>query len=321
MIANHPRRPQSSTTGSPTAGSKASPRPPRRPGRWLAAAAAVCLVVTWSQAVPGSTMRRMPHTTEVLHGEGSYFMPFNAREAGQFGTPFPEWENDQRFKHDTFTFARLRYPSRRREAWRIDYPDSDLNFSFRLQQLTALETNPNPVVVDIEAETLRHYPFIYMVEPGDIDITPQQAQILRDYLLNGGFMMVDDFWGYREWNNFEYALRMIFPDRTWTELELDHPIFNLVFKLDEKPQVPDLHTALRYRPMGITYEAHKEGAEHASYRAIYDDDGRMCVLACWNTDLGDGWEREGDNEWYFRTFSEAQAFPIGINIVVYVMTH
>ncbi len=238
---------------------------------------------------------------------------------------FPSWEVSQELPNDVFTFARLRYNSgtwmERRSKWLIDYPDSELNFSYRLNQLTSLEVSPLSAVVDIDAEQMRHYPFIYMIEPGEIWITDEQAKTLRDYLLNGGFIMVDDFWGIYEWNNFYRALKQIFPDREPVDLELDHPIFHAVFDLDLKPQIPAVGMAMMGREQGITYEWNKPGSETAHYRAVYDDAGRMCMIICWNTDLGDGWEEEGTDPWYFREFSEKYAYPLGINIIFYAMTH
>ncbi len=237
---------------------------------------------------------------------------------------FPTWDVSKETPNDIFTFARLRYQSGtwmgRRSKWLIDYPDSDLNFSYRLQQLTSLEVNPEPVVVDIDPEQLRHYPFVYMLEAGDIYLSDDEARILREYLLNGGFIMVDDFWGYREWDNFYQGLKQIFPDREPQELSLDHPIFHIVFELKIKPQIPAVGIALQNRDLGITYES-KNGSEVAQYKGVYDDNGRMCMMICFNTDLGDGWEEEGTDPWYFREFSEKYAYPLGINIIFYALTH
>ena len=246
------------------------------------------------------------------------------------GIDFPDWEISEEMPDDCFTFARLRYNSGNgayrhpygRSKWATDYPDSDLNFSYRLQELTALEVNPDGVIVDIDAEELANYPFVYMIEPGDIYLTDGEAKILREYLLNGGFIMVDDFWGYREWDIFYEGLKKIFPDRKPVELELDHPIFHFVFDLNEKPQVPAIGNAINYRYQGITHEPRAEGgSEEPHYRAVYDDKGRMVMMICFNTDLGDGWEREGEDEWYFKEFAERLSFPMGINIVFYAMTH
>jgi len=273
--------------------------------------------------------RVLPALLVLALGFGSLVMSANAQQEqnprDMVYYDFPDWDVSKELPKDTFRFARLRYDSyygyRGRGKWATDFPDSDLNFSYRLQELTSLEVDPDPIVVDIEAKQLANYPFIYMIEPGDIYITESEAVILREYMLNGGFIMVDDFWGTREWANFEQALRMIFPDREWEELTIEHPIFHCVFDLKEKPQVPSIGHALQGRSLGITYEWQKSGTENVHYRAIFDDEDRMMMIICFNTDLGDGWEREGENEWYFREFAEKKSFPMGINIVFYAMTH
>ncbi len=256
----------------------------------------------------------------------------------------PDWEPDAEFAHDVFTFVRIEYSSgygggyggygpgygrggrrgrggygRGGGRWATDYPDSDLNFSYRLHQLTSLEVNPDGVILQLTDPELFHYPFIYIVEPGGLMFTEDEVQALRRYLLNGGFLMVDDFWGENEWYNFYYEIKRVFPDREPVELPLSHPIFHAVFDLKEKPQIPSIDAAIRGRPYGITWE--REDAREVHFKALYDDKGRMMAIICHNTDLGDGWEREGEDEWYFREFSEKKAYPMGINIVFYAMTH
>ncbi|MBN2128624.1 MAG: DUF4159 domain-containing protein [Sedimentisphaerales bacterium] len=250
----------------------------------------------------------------------------------------PHWELDQEFAGDVFTFARIEYSSgysgrgygggrsgrgwgggRRGGRWATDYPDSDLNFSYRLHQLTALNVNPDGVVLRLTDPQLVDYPFIYIVEPGALVFTEEEVQTLRSYLLNGGFLMVDDFWGEDEWYNFYFEIKRVFPDREPRELPLSDPIFQLPFQLKEKPQIPSIGHALQGRPYGITWE--RDDAQQVHYKAIRDDKGRIMVIICHNTDLGDGWEREGENEWYFHEFSEKKAYPLGINIVFYAMTH
>lgn len=240
----------------------------------------------------------------------------------------PEWEVPAEFKHDVFTFARIQYDSfggrgggwsGRRGRWAIDYPDAELNLAFRLQQMTSLKVDPESAVVRLDEDELSNFPFLYMVEPGALIFRETEVTALRSYLLNGGFMMVDDFWGEDEWANFEYEIRRVFPDREIHDLPIEHPIFHIVFDLKKKPQVPSLNRALRNQGTGITWE--REDAKEPHYRAIFDDNGRMMVIICQNTDLGDGWEQEGESEWYFREFAEKQAYPMGINIIVYAMTH
>lgn len=249
-------------------------------------------------------------------------------------TPPPEnqWKNPRGFEHDVFTFARVIYDSGSDDygyfgrKWKIDWPDADWNFSYRLKEITALEVDPVGVKLRLTDERLADYPFIYMVEPGGILLNPAEIEALRAYLLNGGFMMVDDFWGDYEWDTFERAMKQVFPDRKIVDLTIEHEIFNTVFPLSETlgelPQIPNVGTGQQSQWDGVTWETRKgPGARDVHYRAIMDDQDRIMVMICHNTDLGDGWEREGEYEYFFREFSEKKAYPLGINIIFYAMTH
>jgi hypothetical protein len=236
----------------------------------------------------------------------------------------PEWSNEPGFEHDTFTFTRVIYTSsgwgRGGGGWRTDYRDADLNFSFRLQQLTAMKVDPEGKTRRVTDPDLFNCPFIYMAEPGSLGFDADEVKALRTYLLSGGFLMIDDFWGEEEYQNLYAEMKRVFPDREPQELPLSHPIFHSVFDLKEKPQVPNFETGERSQYNGgITWE--RWDAREPHYRAIFDDKGRIMVMICHNTDLGDGWEREGVYEYYFREFSEKKAYPLGINIVFYAMTH
>jgi hypothetical protein len=228
----------------------------------------------------------------------------------------PTWTVDPPFQKDVFTFARIRYSGSR---WAVDYPDSDLNFSYRLQQMTSLKVNPRGVVLNLTDKDLFRYPWIYIVEPGDMQLSEIECASLRRYLLNGGFLMVDDFWGEAEWRNFYANMKRVFPEREPVELPLSHPIYHCVFDIKSKGQVPAIDIAVANRASGVTWEL--ADAREVHHRAYFDDQGRLMVIITHNTDNGDGWEREGENEWYFRTFSEKIAYPLGINIVFYAMTH
>lgn len=232
----------------------------------------------------------------------------------------PDWKLDDKFKKDVFTFVRIRYRSMGGAGWATDYPDSDLNFSYRLQQLTSIHTDPDGLIIELTDPQLFDYPFVYMIEPGSIYLEEEERKALRTYLLNGGFMMVDDFWTNYEWDHFEAELKELFPDRQWVDLPLEHPIFHCVYDLKERPQVPAYGFAY---PLGNgEYSSNQgPGTEEVHYRALFDDNGRMMMFIGHNTDLGDGWEREGMNEEYFREFSEKKAYPMGINIIFYAMTH
>ena len=233
----------------------------------------------------------------------------------------PLWEKSEEFEHDVFTFVRIQYDSygggwgRRGGKWRTDYPDADLNLSFRLKQLTSLEVDPNGLIIRLTDEELFDHPFIYIIEPGDLEFSEDEVVALRKYLNKGGFLMVDDFWGEHEWRNFYLQMKRVFPDREPEEVPLEHEIFHIVYDLKEKPQIPSIGHFLN----GMVTE--RSDAEVPHYRGIFDDDGRMMAFICHNTDLGDGWEREGEDRGYFQTYSEPFAYPLGINIVTYALTH
>lgn len=258
-----------------------------------------------------------------------------AQRRGNWGRQFktdrngvPMWEVNKDYPGDMFTFVRIKYDSWRGRGggggWATDYNASDLNFSLRLQQLTTLKVNPEPIFLELTEPELFDYPFIYIIEPGGLVFSQEEVEALRKYCLNGGFLMVDDFWGDRQWENMRYELERVFPDRKPFEVPLSHEIFHNVYDMKEKPQVP----AVRYHPeyyngQLITWEWSRDRSDTTKphYMAITDDDDRIMVFICHNTDLGDGWEREGENQWYFEEFSVKKAYPMGINIVTYAMTH
>ena len=253
--------------------------------------------------------------------------PKTAREALSDPNEVANWKNPKGFEKDVFTFVRLRYEVGGRTGrynpyrWAIDYPDADLNLSFRLQQMTSLKVDPDARVLRITDPELFRYPFVYAVEPGDLLLSEQEVQTLRKYLLNGGFLMVDDFWGEDEWDGFESQMKRVFPDRTWKEIPRSDPLFHSVFDLPEtlNLQCPNVRLGTMSQFSGVTWE--RPDAMEMHVRGWFDDKGRLCALATHNTDNGDGWEREGENEYYFREFSEKKAYPLLINILFWVMSH
>ena len=241
----------------------------------------------------------------------------------------PEWEYDENFEHDMFRFVRIKYDSyggyrRRGGGWRTDYPDSDLNFSLRLQQLTSMKVHPDPIVLELTDDALFDYPWIYIIEPGALYFSEPEVEALRKYCLNGGFLMVDDFWGDDQYKNMADQLKRVFPNREPFEVPLEHEIFHCVYDMKEKPQVPAINAAFRMANGQFgSNEWSRDGSDTGTphYKAITDDNDRIMVFICHNTDLGDGWEREGEAQWYFDEFSVKKAYPMGINIVTYAMTH
>ncbi|MHB8521275.1 MAG: DUF4159 domain-containing protein [Limisphaerales bacterium] len=256
-----------------------------------------------------------------------------AREAPWRSAPIPTWTNQFGFEKDAFTFARVRYTRLTRSRtvwwnggyWYSDSPDSDLNLSYRLQQMTSIKVDPDGRFIDLTDKELFDYPWIYMVEPGLMVLEQDEVTVLRKYLLNGGFLMADDFWGMPQWANFEREMARVLPDRKWVDLEMDHPVFHAVFDLTgpkQTLQVPNVVIGRRADRTGITWEYHEgEECKEIHFRALFDDKGRIMAMACYNTDNGDGWEREGEDEYFFHQFSEKRAYPLAINIIFYSMTH
>jgi len=256
-------------------------------------------------------------------GDGRYEDAQAPRELAQHAGETPTWTNPAGFEKDTLTFVRIKRERTYRSggSWWTDTPDSDLNLSYRLQQMTSMKVNPDGLFLRLTDKALVDYPFIYMVEPGSLYLSDTEAKALRNYLLNGGFLWLDDFWGEAEWRGMAGELKKVFLDREFVELELSHPLYHCVFNITSKGQVPnaDLGTYSQFDPEHRTWE--RPDATVVHHRAIFDDKGRMMVFATHNTDNGDGWEWEGDNLYYFREFSEKISYPLAINVLFYVMTH
>jgi hypothetical protein len=259
-----------------------------------------------------------------------------AREIASHSTGSPEWTNAPGFEKDVFTFVRIirdRVPAAPRGSgqWITDFPDSDLNFSFRLQQVTTIRTDPDGRTLRLTNPDLFNYPWIYMVEPGSLLLRDEEVPILRKYLLNGGVLWADDFWGGLEWKQFADQIKRALPEREFVELPMDHPIFHCVFDIKvpkNKLQTPAEDVAIRRHSTDYTYEDFHDNenggpdqCRDMHVRAILDDKGRIMVLATHNCDNGDSWEREGEDEWFFHEFSEKRGYPLGINAIFYLMTH
>ena len=290
----------------------------------------------WEQPVlPSPTIRRPGDTNSVrssmdplaqrgqAQGRGGGFFGGGRRGREIDRSDYPQWEVADEFQNDVFTFARIQYDGRGRTPdarWNNDYPDADLNFSFRLQQLTAMEVDPDGVVVRLDDEKLFNYPFAFMVGVTGVNFSPDEAAGLRKYLLNGGFLMVDDFWTPSEWRHIEFEMKKVFPNVTAVELTRDHPIFHLVYELQGIPRCPSIRAWER----GDTFEywhGDPEGDEDPHFMGYHDPDGRLVAVMCLNNDICDGWEREGENKEFFNLFSQRVSYPLGINIVVYAMSH
>jgi hypothetical protein len=236
------------------------------------------------------------------------FRQYPAVEYYDFPLP-PDWQ-----EKSEWVFGRLMYPAVvDYDRWTIDYPRSDRHFSAALRRLTRVHARSveQPISLD-DGDDVYNWPWLYGVEVGYWNLTDEQCKKLRDFLLRGGFFMCDDFHGTREWSIFIHSMGRVFPDRPIVEIDNKDPIFHTIFDLDDRYQVPGAIFLRTHR----TYE--NDGFE-PRWRGIYDDKGRLMVAICHNMDLGDSWEH-ADNPQYPEKYS-ALGFRIGVNYVIYAMTH
>ena len=214
--------------------------------------------------------------------------------------------------HD-FYFTRAAYTSYGWRGWSVDYPKADVQFLIGLRRITNLDSYENENSVLLTDPDLGKYPFLYTVEVGHMAMTEEEVLALRRYLHQGGFLVVDDFWGTAEWVNFAHEMGRVLPGRPIEDVPLDHPVFRAFFEVDEIVQVPNVGQGIRGGP---TWE--RDGYNPV-VRGIFDDEGRLMVLVNWNTDLGDAWEW-AENPYYPLHFSN-YAYAMGINFIIYAMAH
>jgi hypothetical protein len=246
---------------------------------------------------------------------------------------YPDWENqpvelpkDYQVPGE-WVFARLMYPPARfgyrygfnrdwtegDTSWTIDYPRADRRIAAAVRRLTrvAARSVEQPVNLD-DGDDVFNWPYLYAVEVGSWELTDSQAAKLRDYLLRGGFMMVDDFHGTLEWQIFMASMRRVFPDRPVADVPRTDPIFHTLWDIEDRFQVP----GLQFTMSGRTYE--QDGYE-PHWRGVYDDHGRVMVAICHNMDLGDALEH-ADNPLYPQKYS-AEGMKVFLNYLIYGMTH
>jgi hypothetical protein len=228
-----------------------------------------------------------------------------------------------------FVFCRGIYRSDRREAggqgWSTDYPDAELNFSIRLSELTKTRVKhdqtgkPEYVTIRLTDDDLFQCPYLHMEDVGTMALTDLEVTALRTYLLKGGFIWVDDFWGSYAWENWLRQIARVLPPAEYPviDLPLDHPIFKSQFELKEFPQIPSIQM-WRGNPT-MTSERGADSAE-VHHRGIVDARGNVMVFMSHNSDISDAWEREGEDPRYFYQFSP-KGYGVGINVMLYAMSH
>jgi Domain of unknown function (DUF4159) len=262
-----------------------------------------------------------------LGSSHAYQLPFRQYPGIEYNNfPLPaDWQ-----KKAEFMFARLMYPAysrgeysfggfnggkwrEGRSIWTQDYPRADRHFLQAIRRLTRLDARSveQPVNLD-DDDDVYNYPFLYAVQTGQWDLTDAQAAKLRDYLLRGGFLMCDDFWGASQWETFEASMNRVFPEYRASDLPGGAPIFHTAYELGRRYQIP----GARYLDTGLMEKC--QGCR-AQWRAVSDGDGHILVAMTVNSDVGDSWEFADDPR-YDEKFS-ALGLRIGINYIVYSLTH
>ena len=220
-----------------------------------------------------------------------------------------------------WVFARLMYPQlgwgsqweHGGTSWTIDYPRGDRHIAELVRRLSVIDARSVEQPVNLEdGDDVFYWPWLYAVEVGQWDLSETQAAKLREYLLRGGFLMVDDFHGSIEWTVFVESMHRVFPDRPIVDLPDDDPIFHTFWDLEEKQQIPGYQFVFTGQP-------YEHDGVNAHWRGIYDDKGRVMVAICHNMDLGDAVEHS-DTPAYPQELS-AIAMRTFLNYIIYSMTH
>jgi hypothetical protein len=228
-----------------------------------------------------------------------------------------------------FVFCRGIYTSTRREAggsgWTTDYPDAERNFMIRFSELTRTRVKflpggePDFVTVQITDDALAQCPYLHMEDVGTAYFDDQDVAALRRYLLKGGFIWVDDYWGPDAWDNWVTQIGEVLPPRDYPiqRVPLSHSLFRAQFELREMPQIPSIQY---WRTSGGATSEREALSQTPNASAIFDSRGNIMVLMTHNTDISDAWEREGEDPRFFNAFSPS-GYAFGINTVLYAMTH
>jgi hypothetical protein len=229
----------------------------------------------------------------------------------------------------SWIYCRGFFTSVRREpsgsGWNTDYPNAEHNFSVRLAELTRVRIKfdvrrePDFVVMPLTDRLLFRCPMLFMEDIGTAEFSVEEVRRLREYLLKGGFLWVDDSWGSYAWTMWVREIQRIFPPGEFPIFDIPptHPIMHTLYNVKEIPQVPSIN---HWRQTGGDTSERGWDSVNVYFKGIQDDRGRLLVLMTHNTDIADTWEREGESEQYFDLFSP-RGYAIGVNVVLYALTH
>ena len=217
-----------------------------------------------------------------------------------------------------FSFTRLYYQGNsggdcrgRGSSWDTDYDSAEYYFREGVERLSRVNYG-GELVLALDSDDIMNYPWLYAVEVGSWYLDEDEAALLREYLLRGGFLLVDDFWGTCQWALFEESMKRVFPDRPIVDLDESHPLMHTVYELTMDVQIP----GISYFRSGQTYQA---DGYVPYWRGILDDEGRLMVAINFNMDMGDAWEHADDPRYPQEMTTLALHFAV--NYVIYAMTH
>ena len=212
-----------------------------------------------------------------------------------------------------FRFVRIRYDDPRGEranwgagpAWSHDHPKAELNLHMALKRTTEVYVEGDPIVLRLSDDRIFEHPFLYICEPGYWTLEEDELENLREYFNRGGFVLFDDFGSEYELAQLESQMERLFPELRPQEIPNDHPIWSIFFDIDPV-EAPALVGGRGY------FTKYDD-----TYLAYFDENGRIIALACYNQDIGDGWE------WPERSLGDAStiSFQMGINFLIYALTH
>jgi len=276
---------------------------------------------------PGAAVLALALTAALLLARGAEaqreFRVYPSFEGASADAPLPtDWNVP-----GELVIGRLMYPSGRfgfggdwrqgYASWTDDYPRGDRKLVEMIRRFTRTEVRGVEQPVNLEdGNDVDYWPFLVVGLASAWQLTDEMAATLREYLLRGGFLFCDSFFGTRDWAVFEESLHRVFPDRPILELRADEPVFHIVFELPEMihTQIPNANSWFRGGPGYL-------GADGAvpHWRGVFDDDGRLMVLIAHNNDVADAWQWADDPR--FPADKANLALRFGVNVVMYAMTH
>jgi hypothetical protein len=234
------------------------------------------------------------------------------------------------FPDRDFVVCRLFYTSVRSEpsggGWRTDYPYGEINLTIRFSELTRAPVSwsdarePNHYVVRITDDALFECPFTMASDVGTIGLSDEEVERLRLYLLKGGFLWVDDFWGPLAWEQWTHELAKVLPPSQYPieDVPLSDPIFQAQYIVEKVPQITNIQFWRSTR--GAVTSERGEDSAVPHFRVVRDHHGRIVVVMTHNTDIADSWEREGEDPAFFYQFSP-DGYAVGINVLLHALTH